>query len=159
MLIRLDSPIVTNNLHTQTSTVCWHSIAATMSSLWILQYVNASLLNLLYFACHRYFLFPPSSSYPPRTKKLSQFFNLGNAVLILVTQDKSEINHLPQFYVTSKVNEIFYDNSEYCIIFLVYLGELVTNLPKISCFIYKKQTKHSSLSQLINFNIFNFQKL
>lgn len=57
MLIRLDSPIVTNNLHTQTSTDCWHSIAATMSSLWILQYVNASLLNLLYFCVTAIFSF------------------------------------------------------------------------------------------------------
>lgn len=47
--------------------------------------------------CHRYFLFLPRHLIL-LAPKLSQFFNLDNAVLTLVTQDKPEINGLLQFY-------------------------------------------------------------
>lgn len=98
-------------------------------------------LELALFLCHRYFLFLPRHLIL-LAPNLSQFFNLGNAVLILVIQDKSEINDCSNF-TSSKVNEISYDNSGYCTIFgirnifLVYSGRLITNSSKISCFIYE----------------------
>lgn len=98
-------------------------------------------LELALFLCHRYFLFLPRHLIL-LAPNLSQFFNLGNAVLILVIQDKSEINDCSNF-TSSKVNEISYDNSGYCTIFcvrnifLLYSGRLITNSSKISCFIYE----------------------
>lgn len=121
-------------------------------------------LELALFLCHRYFLFLPRHLIL-LAPNLSQFFNLGNAVLILVIQDKSEINDCSNF-TWSKVNEISYDNSGYCIIFgirnifLVYSGRLITNSSNYFLFhLWNKRNIHCYHTILINFNILSFQKL